>query len=272
MMTSSNANATRERGPATVARYGTDAAGGVIYVVTRQAVSDPSRFRAYVEGGATRDATDYPANYGNAQSCTQARAALGQCVAGPVRTWNPLKAVSPFRSAPHAVAGARVTVLATPQWSLGASGTGVVNDGVLRSNDHRQYSGSVNGGFRRDSTFAVRSNVWVIGGHTRLPMIGSSVLGVLGAGLMGRSVDDPELEQYQDDYETKLQQLVEAKIAGKEIVEEPADAETPQVINLMETLQRSIAQAKRPAGAKPPKMAAPGTAGKTKEARKRKTS
>ena len=184
------------RGPATVARYGTDAAGGVIYVVTRQAVSDPSRFRAYVEGGATRDATDYPANYGNAQSCTQARAALGQCVAGPVRTWNPLKAVSPFRSAPHAVAGARVTVLATPQWSLGASGTGVVNDGVLRSNDHRQYSGSVNGGFRRDSTFAVRSNVWVIGGHTRLPMIGSSVLGVLGAGLMGRSVDDPELHGY----------------------------------------------------------------------------
>ena len=86
------------------------------------------------------------------------------------------------------------------------------------------------------------------------------------------SVDDPELEQYQDDYETRLQQLVEAKIAGKEIVEEPADAETPQVINLMETLQRSIAQAKRPAGAKPPKMVAPGTAGKTKEARKRKTS
>jgi DNA end-binding protein Ku len=86
------------------------------------------------------------------------------------------------------------------------------------------------------------------------------------------SVDEPELEQYQDDYENKLQELVEAKIAGKEIVEQPADEETPQVINLMETLQRSIAQAKRPAGAKPPKMVAPGTAGKTKEARKRKTS
>ncbi len=184
------------RGPATVARYGTDAAGGVIYVVTRQAVSDSSRFRAYVEGGAATDAADYPANYGNAQSCTQALAATGQCVAGPVRTWSPLKAVSPFRSAPRAVAGARVALLATPRWSLGASGSGVVDDGVLRGNDHRQYSGSVNGGFRRDSTLAVRSNVWFMGGRTRLPMIGNSVLGVLGAGLLGRSVDDPELRGY----------------------------------------------------------------------------
>ena len=184
------------RGPATVARYGTDAAGGVIYVVTRQAVADSSRFRAYVEGGATTDATEYPANYGNAQSCTQARAAIGQCVAGPVREWNPLKAVSPFRSAPHAVAGARMTLLATPTWSLGASGSGVVDDGALRGNDHRQYTGSVNGGFRRDSTLAIRSNVWLMGGQTRLPLIGNSVLGVLGAGLLGRSVDDPQLRGY----------------------------------------------------------------------------
>ena len=86
------------------------------------------------------------------------------------------------------------------------------------------------------------------------------------------SVEDPDLAQYQDDYEVKLQQIIEAKIAGKEIVEQPAEAETPQVINLMEVLQRSIAQAKRPAGSKPPKMVAPGTAGKTREARKRKTS
>ena len=34
------------------------------------------------------------------------------------------------------------------------------------------------------------------------------------------SADEPELEQYQDDYENKLQQLIEAKIAGKGIVEQ----------------------------------------------------
>ena len=120
----------------------------------------------------------------------------GSALQGPVREWNPLKAVSPFRSAPHAVAGARVTVLATSRWSLGANGSGVVDDGVLRGNAHRQYTGSVNGGFSRDSTLAVHSNVWVIGGRTHLPMIGSSVLGVVGAGLLGRSVDDPELHGY----------------------------------------------------------------------------
>jgi TonB-dependent starch-binding outer membrane protein SusC len=195
------------RGPATVARYGTDAAGGVIYVVTRQAAPDSSRFRAYMEGGATTDATDYPANYGNAQSCTQARAAIGQCIAGPVREWNPLKAASPFRSAPHAVAGARVTMLATTRWSLGASGIAVVDDGALRGNDHRQYTGGVNGGFRRDSAFAVHTNAWLIGGRTRLPMIGNSVLGVLGAGLLGRSVDDPQLRGYLNLPPTVLQEF-----------------------------------------------------------------
>jgi len=184
------------RGPATTARYGTDAAGGVIYVVTRGAAPESSRFHAYVEGGTTRDATVYPSNYGNAESCTQARAALGQCVAGPVRAWSPFNAASPFRSAPHAVAGARVTVVATPRWSLGASGTGVVDDGVLRGNDHRQYSGSANGAYRRDSALAVEGNVWLMGGRTRLPMIGNSVLGVLGAGLLGRSIDDPQLRGY----------------------------------------------------------------------------
>src|SRR4030095_2345170 len=39
------------RGPATVARYGTDAAGGVIYVVSRQTVSDSSALRAYSGSG-----------------------------------------------------------------------------------------------------------------------------------------------------------------------------------------------------------------------------
>ena len=46
------------------------------------------------------------------------------------------------------------------------------------------------------------------------------------------------------------------------------------MINLMEALQKSLAQAKaKPAASgKPPKLAAPGTAEKTAAARKRKTS
>ena len=89
-------------------------------------------------------------------------------------------------------------------------------------------------------------------------------------------VRDFDLSAYKDDYTEKLTQLIEAKVAGKQIVEAPAE-EPAQVINLMEALQRSLAEAKaKPAGAaaggKPPKLSAPGTAEKAAAGRKRKTS
>ena len=76
-------------------------------------------------------------------------------------------------------------------------------------------------------------------------------------------VRDFDLSVYKDDYTEKLTQLIEAKVAGKQIVEPPAE-EPAQVINLMEALQKSLAQAKaKPAaGGKPAKLTAPGTAEK----------
>ena len=47
---------------------------------------------------------------------------------------------------------------------------------------------------------------------------------------------------YKDEYVNKLKDLVEAKVEGREIVTPPA-AEEPQVINLMDALKRSVAQA-----------------------------
>jgi len=87
------------------------------------------------------------------------------------------------------------------------------------------------------------------------------------------AVKDLDLNQYKDDYSEKLTQLIQAKIHGEQVVEQPAE-EAPQVINLMEALQRSLAEAKKApaAGAKPAKMVAAGTAGKAQAARKRKTS
>jgi DNA end-binding protein Ku len=86
-------------------------------------------------------------------------------------------------------------------------------------------------------------------------------------------VKDLDMTQYRDDYSEKLQQLIQAKIHGQKVVEQPAE-EAPQVINLMEALQKSLAEAKKApvAGAKPGKMVAAGTAGKAHAARKRKTS
>jgi len=84
------------RGPATTARYGTDAAVGVIHVITRSAHADSTRARAFLEGGATQDVTTYPANFGNPTSCTLAGATTGQCEASPVRSWSPIEADTPY--------------------------------------------------------------------------------------------------------------------------------------------------------------------------------
>ena len=82
-----------------------------------------------------------------------------------------------------------------------------------------------------------------------------------------------DIAAFEDDYTKNLQKLIEAKIAGKQIVEPPAE-EPAQVINLMEALQKSLAQTKAKAATsgKPPKLSAPGTAEKAAAARKRKTS
>ncbi len=85
------------------------------------------------------------------------------------------------------------------------------------------------------------------------------------------STDDFDFDKYEDQYQNNLEKLVEAKVAGKEIVAPPAEEE-PQVINLMEALQKSVDEAK--ARTRPSKLAAPASAHKKAagHARKRKTS
>jgi len=86
------------------------------------------------------------------------------------------------------------------------------------------------------------------------------------------AVNELDLAEYKDDYTAKLTELIEAKVAGKQVIEQPAE-QAPMVINLMEALEKSLAQNKAgAAGGRPSKMVAPGTAGKAKEARKRKSS
>lgn len=68
-----------------------------------------------------------------------------------------------------------------------------------------------------------------------------------------------EFAKYADQYDAALTKLIEAKVAGKEIIA-PPEEEEPQVINLMEALQKSLDAAKAKAKARPPKLAAPGTA------------
>jgi DNA end-binding protein Ku len=75
---------------------------------------------------------------------------------------------------------------------------------------------------------------------------------------------------YKDKYDNELQKLIEMKISGKEVVAAPTE-DAPQVINLMEALQKSLDAAK--AKAKPPMIAAPASAeAEATPKKKRKTS
>jgi len=87
-----------------------------------------------------------------------------------------------------------------------------------------------------------------------------------------------DFARYKDLYTQKLTQLIEAKVAGKEIVAAPVH-EQAHIINLMDALRQSVAQVQKSApaaaAAKPPKkMAAsrkPEASAAEKPARKRKS-
>ena len=70
-----------------------------------------------------------------------------------------------------------------------------------------------------------------------------------------------DLSDYTDEYREGLQKIIDAKIAGEEVVA-PADEAPPKVVNLMEALRKSLdtasAQAKKQAKADLPKKAARG--------------
>ena len=55
-----------------------------------------------------------------------------------------------------------------------------------------------------------------------------------------------EPEKYQDTYRENLRALITAKVEGKETVEPPAPTHLAPVIDILEALKMSIAEAKKP--------------------------
>jgi len=89
-----------------------------------------------------------------------------------------------------------------------------------------------------------------------------------------------DVSTFKDHYTEKLMQLIEAKVAGQEIVAPPAE-EPVQVINLMEALQRSVEQSQKKAGihsedleskGKPSRKMAPSKGAKPAAPRRKKSS
>jgi DNA end-binding protein Ku len=57
--------------------------------------------------------------------------------------------------------------------------------------------------------------------------------------VIGNFETEGDLTQYEDDYQIELRKIIEAKIAGEEIVA-PKDEAPPKVVNLMEALRQSL--------------------------------
>ncbi len=100
------------------------------------------------------------------------------------------------------------------------------------------------------------------------------------------STDKLELANYKDDYTEKLTELIEAKVAGKELVT-PAPSRPAEVINLMDALRQSVdrmqktspktaarptSQPKVAAAKKPPRKMAPSKGPTSTPTKKKKSS
>ncbi|HEX5216461.1 MAG TPA: Ku protein [Vicinamibacterales bacterium] len=61
----------------------------------------------------------------------------------------------------------------------------------------------------------------------------------LARAVIGNFETGGDLTQYKDEYQTELRKMIDAKVAGEEIVA-PAEEEAPKVVNLMEALRQSL--------------------------------
>jgi DNA end-binding protein Ku len=79
-----------------------------------------------------------------------------------------------------------------------------------------------------------------------------------------------DFTKFKDTYTERLTRLIEAKVAGQEIVAPPVH-EQAQIINLMDALKQSVAQAQQAETAKPPKKMAASVRKQERGSRKKKS-
>jgi DNA end-binding protein Ku len=82
--------------------------------------------------------------------------------------------------------------------------------------------------------------------------------------------DDFDFAEYKDTYQDQLKSLIEAKVAGRQVVAPASEEEEPEVINLMDALQASVSQ-RRPRSAVADRSTAATRRGPTATRRKTRT-
>ncbi|HJS08210.1 MAG TPA: hypothetical protein VJ809_11140, partial [Pirellulales bacterium] len=82
--------------------------------------------------------------------------------------------------------------------------------------------------------------------------------------------DDFDFSEYKDTYQDQLKSLIDAKVAGRQVVAPASEEEEPEVINLMDALQASVSQ-RRPRAAAADRSPAATRRGPTATRRKTRT-
>lgn len=77
-----------------------------------------------------------------------------------------------------------------------------------------------------------------------------------------------DFTRYDDEYRKRVEELIQAKIEGREVVAPPEEEELPDVVNLLDALQRSLGDSSTPKH-RSPKRAARQRAGEKPRRRKR---
>src|SRR5213080_405594 len=178
------------KGPSAAALYGTDAANGVIQIRTKRGRPGPTKWTAFVEGGALNDITAWPANYtsvtntGPSYTLTQSVTGAKPCVIDTLRTFNPLEVNSPFQT------GSR------QQYGVSASGGSDVTTfflsgeferekGIYHPNDLRRTSLRANLHHQASRLLDVAVSTGYTSSDLSLPQNDNNSAGIASSGLLG---------------------------------------------------------------------------------------
>ena len=188
------------RGPAGVALYGTAAANGVIQITTKRGRAGSTRWTAHVEGGRSKNETDFPDNVamrgtnssGAVVQCNIDARTRGICTPDQIVALNPLTTLSPFRTGKRNALGLNASG-GTDVYSFFVGGDYDGETGVFPTSFSRKASlrGNVRAQIRSNWDLSFNNNF--VRDNTQLPISDNSTLGYMGVGLLGRPLQSDTL-------------------------------------------------------------------------------
>jgi hypothetical protein len=199
------------RGIAAAATYGPEASKGVILITLRRGSRGPTRWTSTVESGLAVNQTTFPANFRRegvstvdgtpVDYCPLRLEGSGSCTPTTSGSWNPLEQASPFRTgwnrAVNVSAGGGASAVTWFASGRHDRATGIFDESRLHATAAR-FALDV----APESDLDVALSAGYRTGRMHFPPRGGA--GVLSAGLLGGSADDPVTRGYDPLYVARM--------------------------------------------------------------------